>query len=177
MTPEQVGLPAGTNRRVQGLRRSEVATLAGLSVEYYTRMERGAISEASPQELESIARALCVDDAERAHLFNLANAAGPVARPPRRRGSRPYVPHQSLQWYWMPSRPARRSLVTAGWACWQSMRWRGRFIRTATTCLVNLPTSPGSPFWISAPISSTRTGTFRRSHSRDPAERSRPGST
>ena len=98
VAPEQVGLPAGTNRRVKGLRRSEVATLAGLSVEYYTRLERGAISGASGQVLESIARALRLDDAERAHLFNLAQAASPVARPPRRRTSKSYVPHQSLQW-------------------------------------------------------------------------------
>ncbi|BCW45353.1 transcriptional regulator [Arthrobacter sp. StoSoilB5] len=98
VSPEQVGLPAGTNRRVHGLRRSEVAALAGLSVEYYTRMERGAISGASPQVLESIARALRLDDAERAHLFDLAHAASPVARPPRRRSSKGYVPHKSLQW-------------------------------------------------------------------------------
>ncbi|UKA50437.1 helix-turn-helix transcriptional regulator [Arthrobacter sp. FW305-123] len=98
VAPEQVGLPAGSNRRVKGLRRSEVATLAGLSVEYYTRLERGAISGASPQVLESIARALNLDDAERAHLFDLAHAASPVVRPPRRRNSTSYVPHQSLQW-------------------------------------------------------------------------------
>lgn len=98
VAPEQVGLPAGTNRRVKGLRRSEVATLAGLSVEYYTRLERGVISGASGQVLESIARALRLDDAERAHLFDLAQAASPVARPPRRRNSTSYVPHQSLQW-------------------------------------------------------------------------------
>lgn len=98
VAPEQVGLPTGSNRRVKGLRRSEVATLAGLSVEYYTRLERGAISGASPQVLESIARALNLDDAERAHLFDLAHAASPVARPPRRRNSKSYVPHESLQW-------------------------------------------------------------------------------
>ena len=98
VAPEQVGLPVGSNRRVKGLRRSEVATLAGLSVEYYTRLERGAISGASPQVLESLARALNLDDAERAHLFDLAHAASPVARPPRRRNSTSYVPHQSLQW-------------------------------------------------------------------------------
>lgn len=91
-------MPAGANRRVKGLRRSEVAILAGLSVEYYTRLERGAISGASDQVLESIARALRLDDAERAHLFNLASAASPAARPPRRRTSKSYVPHQSLQW-------------------------------------------------------------------------------
>jgi transcriptional regulator with XRE-family HTH domain len=98
LTPEQVGLPAGTRRRVDGLRRSEVATLAGVSVEYYTRLERGAISGASPEVLDSLARALCLDDAERAHLFNLAHASSPVARPPKPRSSKSWIPHQSLQW-------------------------------------------------------------------------------
>lgn len=98
VTPEQVGLPAGTNRRVAGLRRSEVAALAGVSVEYYTRLERGAISGASPEVLDSLARALRLDDAERAHLFDLAHAASPVARPPRRRHPKLWAPHESLQW-------------------------------------------------------------------------------
>jgi len=98
VTPEQVGLPAGANRRVPGLRRSEVAALAGMSVEYYTRLERGAISGASPQVLDSLARALRLDDAERAHLFDLAHAASPVARPPKRRNPRSWTPHRSLQW-------------------------------------------------------------------------------
>jgi transcriptional regulator with XRE-family HTH domain len=98
LSPEQVGLPAGTNRRVTGLRRSEVATLAGVSVEYYIRLERGAISGASPEVLDSLAKALCLDDAERAHLFDLAHAASPVARPPRRRGTTTWTPHVSLQW-------------------------------------------------------------------------------
>lgn len=98
VTPEQVGLPAGTNRRVAGLRRSEVATLAGVSIEYYTRIERGAISGASPEVLDSLAKALQLDDAERAHLFDLAHAASPVARPPRRRNSKTWTAHQSLQW-------------------------------------------------------------------------------
>ncbi|CAL9367129.1 hypothetical protein SUDANB121_00793 [Nocardiopsis dassonvillei] len=98
VTPGQVGLPAGANRRVEGLRRSEVATLAGVSVEYYTRLERGSISGASPEVLDSLARALRLDDAERAHLFDLAHAAGPVARPRRRRNPRSWSPHPSLQW-------------------------------------------------------------------------------
>lgn len=98
VTPEQVGLPAGTNRRVAGLRRSEVAALAGVSVEYYTRLERGALGGASPAVLDAIARALRLDDAERAHLFDLAHAAGPVARPPKRRHPRSWAPHRSLQW-------------------------------------------------------------------------------
>ena len=98
VSPEDVGLPAGRNRRVQGLRRSEVATLAGVSVEYYTKLERGAISGASPEVLHAIAKALQLDDAERAHLFDLAHAASPVARPPRKRSSKSWTPHASLQW-------------------------------------------------------------------------------
>lgn len=98
VTPEDVGLPAGSNRRVAGLRRTEVATLAGVSVEYYTKLERGAISGASPEVLDAIARALRLDDAERAHLFDLAHAASPVARPPRRRNPKSWTPHPSLQW-------------------------------------------------------------------------------
>lgn len=98
ITPEQVGLPAGSNRRVKGLRRSEVATLAGVSIEYYTRLERGSISGASPEVLDSLAQALQLDDAERAHLFDLAHAASPVARPPKRRHSKCWTPHRSLQW-------------------------------------------------------------------------------
>lgn len=98
ISPEELGLPAGTSRRVAGLRRSEVATLAGVSVEYYIRLERGAISGASPEILDAIARALRLDDAERAHLFDLAHAASPVARPPKRRSSQSWTPHTSLQW-------------------------------------------------------------------------------
>ena len=98
ISPESVGLPVGSNRRVAGLRRSEVATLAGVSIEYYTRLERGAISGASPEVLDSLARALRLDDAERAHLFDLAHAASPVARPPKRRTAGSWAPHASLQW-------------------------------------------------------------------------------
>lgn len=98
VTPKQVGLPAGSNRRVKGLRRSEVAVLAGVSVEYYTRMERGTISGASPEVLDSLAKALLLDEAERAHLFDLAHASNPVARPRRKRSAKSWVPHPSLQW-------------------------------------------------------------------------------
>lgn len=98
VSPGDVGLPTGTNRRVPGLRRSEVATLAGVSVEYYTKLERGAISRASPEVLDALSRALQLDDAERAHLFDLAQAASPTARPRRRRPATHWEPHTSLQW-------------------------------------------------------------------------------
>jgi len=86
ITPERAGLPAyGGNRRVAGLRREEVALLAGVSIDYYTRLERGRAHGASDSVLEGIARALHLDEAERAHLFDLARAAAPAApRAPRR---------------------------------------------------------------------------------------------
>ena len=75
ITPEQAGLPAyGGNRRVTGLRREEVAMLAGVSIDYYVRMERGNLAGASDAVLEGVARALQLDDAERGHLFDLARA-------------------------------------------------------------------------------------------------------
>jgi transcriptional regulator with XRE-family HTH domain len=83
VTPEQAGLPTWGPRRVKGLRREEVASLAGVSVEYYKRLERGNATGVSDAVLAALARALQLDDAERAHLFDLARAANPVA--PRRR--------------------------------------------------------------------------------------------
>ena len=79
ITPEQVGLPDYGKRRVPGLRREEVASLAGVSIDYYKRLERGNVSGVSDSVLEALALALQLDDAERAHLFDLARAANPVA--------------------------------------------------------------------------------------------------
>lgn len=101
VTPEAVGLTAGANRRVAGLRRSEVASLAGVSVEYYAKLERGAISGASAAVLEAVSRALQLDDAERAHLFDLARAADGIptsGRPRRRAAGKTAVLRPSLQW-------------------------------------------------------------------------------
>jgi transcriptional regulator with XRE-family HTH domain len=87
ITPEQAGLPAyGGNRRVAGLRREEVALLAGVSIDYYTRLERGRAHGASESVLKGVARALHLDEAERAHLFDLARAtAAPTAQQAPRR--------------------------------------------------------------------------------------------
>lgn len=84
VTPEEVGLPTFSDkRRVPGLRREEVALLAGVSADYYIRLERGNLAGVSEQVLDALARALRLDEAERSHLFDLARAAsGPV------RGSR-----------------------------------------------------------------------------------------
>ncbi|WIM92605.1 helix-turn-helix transcriptional regulator [Actinoplanes oblitus] len=100
LTPEQVGLPATGSRRVPGLRRSEVATLAGLSVEYYARLERGQIAGASSSVLEALARALQLDETERAHLYDLARAADgiPTSGRPRRRAAGKAAARPSLRW-------------------------------------------------------------------------------
>jgi transcriptional regulator with XRE-family HTH domain len=86
VAPQQAGLPVygGDRRRVTGLRREEVALLAGISSEYYTRLERGNATGVSESVIEGIAEALQLDDAERAHLVQLIHAAG-TTRPPRRR--------------------------------------------------------------------------------------------
>lgn len=89
ITPQQAGLPVhGGTRRVPGLRREEVAMLAGVSVDYYIRLERGHLSGVSDGVLESLARALHLDEAERAHLFDLANP-GPRRPAPAGAGVRP----------------------------------------------------------------------------------------
>ncbi|MDT0317083.1 helix-turn-helix domain-containing protein [Streptomyces millisiae] len=100
ITPERAGLPAGSRRRVPGLRRSEVAALADVSVEYYGKLERGNLAGASPAVLEAVARALQLDDIERAHLLHLAQAqegSDALARP-RSRPGRQWVPPKNLQW-------------------------------------------------------------------------------
>ncbi|HEV7824068.1 MAG TPA: helix-turn-helix transcriptional regulator [Mycobacteriales bacterium] len=92
ITPERAGLPMfGGHRRVPGLRREEVALLAGVSVDYYTRLERGNLGGVSDGVLEALARALQLDEAERAHLFDLARAAGTAPARARRRTSQPRV--------------------------------------------------------------------------------------
>jgi transcriptional regulator with XRE-family HTH domain len=84
LAPEQVGLPAGNRRRVPGLRREEVAVLSGVSTEWYTRLEKGHITGVSEEVLGAVARALQLNDDERAYLFDLARAARPTLRPARR---------------------------------------------------------------------------------------------
>ena len=90
LTPEQAGIIGGNRRRVVGLRREEVAMLAGMSVDYYARMERGDLSGVSPEVLDALARALHLDEAETSHLHDLARAAspgGPGRKRPRQTGT------------------------------------------------------------------------------------------
>lgn len=87
LTPDQAGITSGGRRRVTGLRREEVAMLAGMSVDYYAKMERGNLSGVSSEVLDALARVLQLDDAEISHLRDLADAAVPV-RHPRKRAPR-----------------------------------------------------------------------------------------
>src|SRR5579862_9034183 len=81
ITPESAGLTAYGTRQVPGLRREEVATLAGVSVDYYNRMERGNLAGVSDGVLQAVAGALRLDEAERAHLFDLARPSRRTVRP------------------------------------------------------------------------------------------------
>jgi transcriptional regulator with XRE-family HTH domain len=91
ITPAQAGLPTFDNRRrVAGLRREEVASLAGVSVDYYARLERGNLRGVSDSVLDALARALQLDDTERAHLHDLAHAANSTTSAGA--GSRPKAP-------------------------------------------------------------------------------------
>ncbi|MBU6535653.1 helix-turn-helix transcriptional regulator [Streptomyces sp. NPDC057245] len=96
IAPERVGLPTGRRRRVPGLRREEVAALAGVSTEWYTRLEKGHIGGVSEEVLEAVARALLLNEDERAYLFDLARAARPARRRPHRRKDVGIPP--SVQW-------------------------------------------------------------------------------
>ena len=92
VSPEQAGLPVygRDRRRVSGLRREEVALLAGISSEYYTRLERGNATGVSESVIDGIAHALQLDEAERTHLLHLIRTAG-TTRTPRRRPARQRV--------------------------------------------------------------------------------------
>lgn len=100
ITPEHAGLPQDGQRRVPGLRRGEVAGLAGVSIEYYSKLERGQLAGVSASVLDAIAGALELDAAEREHLFNLARAAdgSSVLTRRRRRDTRPWQPTAGQQW-------------------------------------------------------------------------------
>ena len=159
LSPAQAGLPAygGDRRRVSGLRREEVALLAGISSEYYTRLERGNATGVSQSVIDAIAHALQLDEAERAHLLDLLRTAG-TTRPPRRRPARQRV-RPTVQ------RVLDSMVGTPGFVL------NGRLDLLAANPLglalfspiyadpVGRPTTPGSSSWIRTPPSSSVTGT------------------
>ena len=107
ITPEQAGLPVYGQRRVPGLRRGEVANLAGVSVEYYTRLERGNLSGVSDSVLDALAKALRLDATERDHLHTLARAANTGPARVRRRAT-----HRAVRGYCGSRSP--KTLTTRG---------------------------------------------------------------
>ncbi len=111
ITPDEVGLKVFGPRRVPGLRREEVATLAGLSVDYYNRLERGNLGGASDSVLDALADALQLDEAERAHLFDLARSSQPASRGRRRPSAHTVRP--SVQW-WLDSMTSSAAFVENG---------------------------------------------------------------
>jgi hypothetical protein len=131
ITPAEADLPVyGGLRGVPGLRREELAMLAGLSVEYYSRLERGNLRGVSEAVLEALGRALRLSDAERAHLYDLARAAnatvgGRRAAVPQQ--VRPGVQRSSMRW------PRRRWSATPGWTIWPPTGSAGRCRRHCST--------------------------------------------
>ncbi len=109
ISPQQAGLPDAGHRRVPGLRRGEVAALAGVSVEYYAKLERGSLGGVSASVLDALARALQLDDAERAHLFHLAHAADGTSR----RNATPAPPQSPLDATTCPAVGPRRHRATS----------------------------------------------------------------
>jgi transcriptional regulator with XRE-family HTH domain len=97
ITPQQAGLASYGRRRVPGLRREEVAMLAGVSTDYYARLERGNLVGVSDSVLDAIARALRLDDAETAHLYDLTRAANTAPKAARRRTPAPQGIRPSVQ--------------------------------------------------------------------------------
>ena len=127
ITPAQAGLPTfGDKRRVAGLRREEVASLAGISVDYYARLERGNLRGVSDSVLDALARALQLDDTERAHLDDLARAAnaattraGGRPRPPKNASRIRQSVHSLLAGFTLPAyvRDAELNILAANDLC------------------------------------------------------------
>ena len=161
ITPQQAGLPDVGPRRVPGLRRGEVAALAGVSIEYYSKLERGSLAGVSASVLDAIARALQLDDAERAHLFHLAHAAdgtSAIMRPRRRTTSMDAAAQPAMGSGCHHHRPGNRPQRPDGPARHQPSR-----PGDALVPLRQRPrrprTSPATPSSTTTPTGSTPTGT------------------
>jgi transcriptional regulator with XRE-family HTH domain len=131
ITPAQAGLPTSTRRRVPGLRREEVAVLAGVSTEWYTRLEKGHIGGVSEDVLDAVARALRLDDDERTYLFDLARSSRQERRTPQRRRDVEVPPR--VQWL-LDSMTTSSAFVRNG-------RTAGRAVHE----LVTYTAEPGTP--------------------------------
>ena len=180
ITPEQAGLPAyGGNRRVAGLRREEVAMLAGISVEYYTRLERGNARGVSESVLEALARALQLDEAERAHLST--SSARPTPTPARRVGAqRRNGCGPTVQRILDAITGRRPTSATAASTSWPPTGSAARSTPRCSTAPAGRPTSPGSCSSTPRRRTSSATGTtlandavaiLRAEAGRDPYDR------
>ncbi|MFC7587987.1 helix-turn-helix domain-containing protein [Nonomuraea antimicrobica] len=119
--PETVGLPANDRRRAPGLRRAEVAQLAGISPDYYMRLEQGRSVRPSSSVLDALARALLLNPDERDHLYRLAQSE-PA---PLRRHEEEQVPRPSTG-CWNSSTASPLTCSTAGWTYSHGTRWPSR---------------------------------------------------
>ena len=146
ITPEQAGLPVyGANRRVTGLRREEVALLAGISVEYYTRLERGSVGSVSDGVLDGIVHALQLDEAERDHLYRLVRTASTPAG--RARGARRPASASARPSSASSTRcRCRRSCATAASTSWPPTTSAARCTARSTSrpAPASAPTAPDS---------------------------------
>ena len=158
ITPEQAGLPNYGKRRVPGLRREEVASLAGVSADYYRRLERGQVSGASELVLEALAGALQLDDAERAHLFDLARAAGRAGADSRKR-SRPAKARVRPVVQRLLDQIEAAAIVSTVRGDYLAANALGRALtRRCSRAPSSPPTAGGSRSWIRRRASSTPTG-------------------
>ena len=158
--PDQIELPTGGNRRVPGLRRAEVAMLAGVSVEYYARLERGNLNGVSESVLDAIARALQLDDAERDHLFDLARTASTSPARRQRHSTRGTTVRPGLQ-YTLDAITGGPALIRNGRLDIIAANTLGRALHVAAYANPRRPvTWPGTASsTVTAPSSSTPTGT------------------
>ena len=131
LRPEDVGLVSYGQRRVPGLRREELARLAGVSPIYYTRLEQGQSTNASPSVIEAIARALALSDDERAYLHDLARPRPAKRRRPRADAARPGVRQLITAMRDVPALVLGRHSQVLAWNELGHLLFAGHYDRTA----------------------------------------------
>lgn len=172
------GLPSYGQRRVPGLRREEVALLAGISTSYYTRIEQGAVTGVSASVLDAVARALQLDDEERLHLFRLARVPPPRPARSEERALHPRLELLLRNLDWMPAGVLGRDMGLRAWnrACHlvfaDHLPFETPWTRPGVNWARLLFTDPrvASRFVDWHEVAMDLTGRLRASQSRDPAD-------